>query len=405
MLVAFWRTPVYVLLGATCILLVTSGVRQSFGLFIQPISIDMNWGREPISFAIATQNLMVGLGAPFAAMIADRWGPIRVISVGAFVGAVGLILSSQVTTQTEFMLGTGFLMGIGMSGCGLGLMNAFVGRIAPEQRRMTWLGIVSAGGTMGQFIFVPFSQSMISAFDWRHAMIVMSIALFIAVPIALSMRAGSAEGLAKRTKQSLGEALREAAGHRGYLLLVSGYFVCGLQVQFIATHLPAYLTDSGLPAALGAAAIATIGLFNLFGTLAAGRLGDRFRMKYLLSAIYFLRCLVMIVFLMTPISQTSVLVFAGAMGLLWLSTVPLTTGLIAHIFGPRYMATLAAIAFLSHQIGSFLGVWLGGLAFDMTGSYDPVWMFAIVAGFAAALIHLPIQDSPITRTADGAAGA
>ena len=400
---AFWRTPVYVLLGATCILLVTSGVRQSFGLFIQPISIDMNWGRESISFAIATQNLLIGLAAPCAAMIADRWGPVRVISAGAVAGALGLILSSQVTTQMEFLLGTGFLMGIGMSGCGLGLMNAFVGRIAPEQRRMTWLGITTAGGTMGQFIFVPFSQAMITEFDWRGAMIVMSAALFIAVPIALSLRAGSAEGLAKRTKQSLSEALREAAGHRGYVMLVSGYFVCGLQVQFIATHLPAYLTDFGLPAALGAAAIATIGLFNLFGTLAAGRLGDRYRMKYLLSSIYFMRSLVMIVFLMTPISQTSVIVFAGAMGLLWLSTVPLTTGLIAHIFGPRYLATLAAIAFLSHQIGSFLGVWMGGLSFDLTGSYDPVWIFAIVAGFVATLIHLPIHDSPIVRVAEGAA--
>ncbi len=401
MIGAFWRTPVYVLLGATCILLVTSGVRQSFGLFIQPISVDMNWGRESISIAIATQNLLVGLAAPFAAMIADRWGPVRVISAGAFAGAVGLILSSQVTTQTEFLLATGFLMGIGMSGCGLSLMNAFVGRIAPDQRRMTWLGITTAGGTMGQFIFVPFSQVMITEFDWRGAMIVMSLAMFIAVPIALSLRTGSAEGLAKRTRQSLSEALREAASHRGYVMLVSGYFVCGLQVQFIATHLPAYLTDAGLPAALGAAAIATIGLFNLFGTLAAGRLGDRYRMKYLLSSIYFMRSLVMIVFFMTPISQASVIVFAGAMGLLWLSTVPLTTGLIAHIFGPRYMATLAAIAFLSHQIGSFFGVWMGGLSFDLTGTYDPVWIFAIVAGFVATLIHLPILDDPIVRVAEG----
>jgi len=398
-LAAFWRTPVYVLLGATCILLVTSGVRQSFGLFMQPISIDMDWGRGPISIAIATQSLMVGVAAPFAAMIADRWGPIRVIAAGAFTGAVGLVLSSQVNTQTEFLLGTGFLMGIGMSGCGLGLMNALVGRIAPEQRRMTWLGITTAGGTMGQFVFVPFSQVMITEFDWRGAMKVMAVALLIAVPMALSLKAGSAAGLAKRTQQSLGEALREAAGHRGYIMLVTGYFVCGLQVQFIATHLPAYVTDAGLPASLGAAAIAAIGLFNLFGTLTAGRLGDRYRMKYLLSSIYFLRSLVMIAFLAVPISETSVLVFSGTMGLLWLSTVPLTTGLIAHIFGPRYMATLAAIAFLSHQIGSFLGVWLGGLSFDMTGSYDLVWNFAIIAGFAATLIHLPIPDKPLARVA------
>ena len=400
---AFWRTPVYVLLGATLILLLVSGVRQSFGLFILPISVDMSWGRGSISIAIATQNLMVGLAAPFAAMIADRWGPIRVVAVGAFTGAVGMILSSNVTTETEFLLGTGFLMGIGLSGCSLGLMSALVGRIAPEQRRMTWLGIAAAGGTMGQFLFVPFSQVMITAFDWRGAMTVMAVALFVAIPIALSLKAATAAGFAKRTRQSLGEALREAARHRGYVMLVSGYFVCGLQVQFIAIHLPAYLTDSGLAAALGAAAIATIGLFNLFGTLIAGRLGDRYRMKYLLSAIYFMRSLVMIAFLAAPLSETSVIVFAGAMGLLWLSTVPLTTGLIAHIFGPRYMATLAAIAFLSHQLGSFLGVWLGGLSFDITGSYDPIWTFAIVAGFAAALIHLPITDKPLERLADGAA--
>ena len=403
MAASFWRTPVYVLCGATCILLVTSGVRQSFGLFVQPISIDLGWGREPISFAIATQNLMVGLAAPLAAMIADRWGPIRVIAAGAAAGAVGLALSSRVATETEFLLGAGFLTGIGMSGCGLGLMNALVGRIAPEDRRMTWLGITTAGGTMGQFAFVPFSQAMISAFDWRGAMVGMAAALAVAVPLALSLRRGAAPGLARRSAQSLGEALREAAGHRGYLMLVSGYFVCGLQVQFIATHLPAYLGDAGLPAALGAAAIATIGLFNLFGTLAAGRLGDRYRMKYLLASIYMLRSLVMIAFLSAPPTAAGALVFAAAMGLLWLGTVPLTTGLIAHIFGPRYMATLAAVAFMSHQIGSFLGVWLGGLSFDLTGSYDPVWAFAVVAGFLATALHLPIPDAPIDRRAGRAA--
>ena len=399
----FWRTPVYVLLGATCILLVTSGVRQSFGLFIQPISIDLSWGREPISFAIATQNLVVGLAAPFAAMIADRWGPIRVIATGALIGVAGLLLSSQATTQTDFLVGTGLLIGIGMSGCGLGLMNALVGRIAPEERRMTWLGITTAGGTLGQSVFVPYSQAMIELFDWRGALIAMAIALSIAVPLALSLRAGTAARLTGRTRQSLGEALREAAGHRGYVMLVSAYFVCGLQVQFIASHLPAYIADGGLAPALGAAAIATIGLFNLFGTIAAGRLGDRYRMKYLLSTIYCTRSLAMLVFLAVPLSETSVLVFAGVMGLLWLSTVPLTTGLIAHIFGPRYLATLAAIAFLSHQLGSFLGVWLGGLSFDMTGSYDPVWNFAIAAGFAAALLHLPIPDRPLARLSEGAA--
>ena len=396
---AFWRTPVYVLLGATCILLVTTGVRQSFGLFIQPISIDMGWGREPISIAIATQNLMVGLAAPFAAMIADRWGPIRVIATGAFASALGLILSSQVTTQTEFLLSTGFLMGIGMSGCGLGLLNALVGRIAPEERRVTWIGITTAGGTMGQSAFVPFSQAMINVFDWRGAMMAMAVALIIAVPLALSLRAGTAEVMARRTQQSLGEALREAAVHRGYVMLVSAYFVCGLQVQFIITHLPAYLTDGGLSPEMGAAAIATIGLFNLFGTIAAGRLGDRYRMKYLLSLIYLLRSFAMIIFLAIPLSETSVIVFAGVMGLLWLSTVPLTTGLIAQIFGPRYMATLAAIAYMSHQLGSFLGVWLGGLSFDLTGSYDPIWTFAVVAGFVATILHLPIADRPLARVA------
>ncbi len=396
---SFWRTPVYVLYGATCVLLVTSGVRQSFGLFVQPISVDLGWGREPISFAIATQNLMVGLATPLAAMIADRWGPIRVVVSGVAIGAIGLFLSSRVETQLEFLLGSGFLLGIGMSGAGLGLMNALVGRIAPAERRVTWLGITTAGGTMGQFAFVPFSQAMVSAFDWRGAMVGMAISLCVVLPLAWSLRAGSAGAAASRSAQRLGEALLEAARHRGYAMLVSGYFVCGLQVQFIATHLPAYLNDSGLPPALGAAAIAAIGLFNLFGTLAAGRLGDRYRMTYLLSAIYLLRSLVMTVFLIVPLSEVSVLVFSAAIGLMWLSTVPLTTGLIARIFGPRYMATLAAIAFLSHQIGSFLGVWLGGLVFDSIGSYDPVWIFAIAAGIGAAALHLPIRDDPVRRPA------
>ena len=400
---AFWRTPVYVLFGATCILLVTAGIRQSFGLFVQPISIDLGWGREPISIAIATQSLVIGLAAPAVAMIADRWGPVRVIAAGAFVGATGLALSSRIATQTEFLLGTGFLMGIGMSACGLSLMVAMVGRIAPEDRRTTWLGITAAGGTMGQFVFVPAVQATIAAFDWRGALAAMALAMFAAIPVALSLRAGTASALAKPTQQSLGEALREAAGHRGYVMLVCGYFVCGLQVQFIATHLPAYLTDAGLPAALGAAAIAAIGLFNLFGTLIAGRLGDRYRVKFLLSGIYVIRSLVMLAFLSAPLSETSVIVFAAAMGLLWLSTVPLTMGLIAHIFGPRYMATLGAVAFLSHQVGSFLGVWLGGRAFDLTGSYDPIWTFAILAGFAATLIHLPIPDRPLARLAGGTA--
>ena len=400
---AFWRTPVYVLFGATCILLVTAGIRQSFGLFVQPISIDLGWGREPISIAIATQSLVIGLAAPAVAMIADRWGPVRVIAAGAFVGATGLALSSRIATQTEFLLGTGFLMGIGMSACGLSLMVAMVGRIAPEDRRTTWLGITAAGGTMGQFVFVPAVQATIAAFDWRGALTAMALAMFAAIPVALSLRAGTASALARSTQQSLGEALREAAGHRGYVMLVCGYFVCGLQVQFIATHLPAYLTDAGLPAALGAAAIAAIGLFNLFGTLIAGRLGDRYRVKFLLSGIYVIRSLVMLAFLSAPLSETSVIVFAAAMGLLWLSTVPLTMGLIAHIFGPRYMATLGAVAFLSHQVGSFLGVWLGGRAFDLTGSYDPIWTFAILAGFAATLIHLPIPDRPLARLAGGTA--
>ncbi len=400
---AFWRTPVYVLFGATCILLVTSGIRQSFGLFVQPISIDLGWGREPISIAIATQSLVIGLAAPAVAMIADRWGPVRVIAAGAFVGTLGLALSSRIATPTDFLLGTGFLMGVGMSACGLSLMVAMVGRIAPGDRRTTWLGITAAGGTMGQFVFVPAVQATIAAFDWRGALVAMALAMFAAVPVALSLRAGTASALAKPSQQSLGEALREAAGHRGYVMLVCGYFVCGLQVQFIATHLPAYLTDAGLPAALGAAAIATIGLFNLFGTLIAGRLGDRYRVKFLLSGIYIIRSLVMLAFLSAPLSETSVIIFAAAMGLLWLSTVPLTMGLIAHVFGPRYMATLGAVAFLSHQVGSFLGVWLGGRAFDLTGSYDPVWAFAIFAGLAATLIHLPIPDRPLARLAGRAA--
>ena len=346
---------------------------------------------------------MVGLATPLAAMIADRWGPIRVIATGALVAVAGLLLSSQATTQTDFLVGTGFLIGVGMGGCGLGLLNALVGRIAPPERRMTWLGITTAGGTLGQSVFVPYSQAMIELFDWRGALIAMAIALSLAVPIALSLRAGTAARLSQRTAP---EPRRGAArGRPTSRIRDAGERLFRLRAPGAVSSPPISRHTSptgGLAPALGAAAIATIGLFNLFGTIGAGRLGDRYRMKYLLSIIYTARSVAMLVFLSLPLTETSVLAFAAVMGLLWLSTVPLTTGLIAHIFGPRYMATLAAIAFLSHQLGSFLGVWLGGLSFDMTGSYDPVWTFAIAAGFVAALIHLPIPDRPLARLTEGA---
>ena len=401
-MIAFWRTPAYVLVGTTVIAMISMGTRQTFGLFMDPLSTDLGWGRDVFSFALALQNLVIGLAAPFVAAIGDKWGPIRAIAAAGGTYSLGVFLMSQSATPVTMIASAGIVVGLGVSGCGLALMMALAGRVAPDNRRTLWLGIVTAGGTGGQLVVLPAGALVLDANGWVITAMVMAAATALIIPLALSLSAGSAEALSRSTNQSLGEALGEAKNHRGYWLLITGFFVCGFQVQFIIAHLPAYLTDAGAAKTLAASALATIGLFNLMGTWLAGWLGDRYRKRSLLAFIYAARALAILVFIQFPVTETSVLVFSAVLGLLWLSTAPLTSGIVAQVFGPRYMGTLFAIAYLSHQAGAFSGVWLGGVIYDTTGSYDMFWWLAIIAGLAAALIHLPIDDRPLTRVSEPA---
>ena len=295
------------------------------------------------------------------------------------------------------ILSAGLIVGLGASGIGFTLPLALVGRVAPAKSRTLWLGIVTAGGSAGQFVFAPTSAGLINAFGWSEGLVVMAIIIAIAIPLTLSMKAGSAETLAQPDKQDLKTALREASRHRGYWLLVIGFFVCGFQVQFIGTHLPGFLKDSGADTWLAAWALGTIGLFNIIGTIVAGWMGSRWQKKNLLSLLYLARGILFLVFLYLPVNEVTVLGFSAILGLLWLSTVPLTGGIVAQVFGPRYMGTLFAIVFFSHQLGAFSGVFLGGLLYDIYGTYEAAWWLAIALGGIAALIHWRIDETPVER--------
>lgn len=394
---AFWRSPAFVLFAATAIILIANGSRQSFGLFVVPISTDLGWGRSEFALAIATQNLVMGCAAPFVAAIGDRLGPIRVIAISAVLYVTGIALISISTTPESMILSAGFVVGLGAAGVGFTLPLALVGRVAPPQSRVFWLGIVTAGGSAGQFVFAPTSTALIDSFGWSGGLTILAIIIAITVPLALSMKAGSAETLAKPDHQSLAAALSEASRHRGYWLLVMGFFVCGFHVQFVGTHLPGFIEDAGADTYLAAWALGTIGLFNIAGTIIAGRMGSRWSKKNLLCLLYLARAALFMTFIYLPVNAMTVLSFAAIMGLLWLSTVPLTSGIVAQVFGPRYMGTLFGIVFLSHQLGSFAGVALGGILYDLYGTYEAVWWIAIALGCLAALIHWGIDEAPLER--------
>ncbi len=382
--------------GAT-ILSLAMGIRQTFGLFLTPMSIDLGTGREAFALAIAVQNLLWGVLQPFTGMVSDKWGPGRVILVGTVAYIAGLLTMASATSAWSLNLGGGILIGLAMSCCSFSVVLGAVGRlVAPEHRSMA-LGIVSAGGSFGQFIMAPIGQQLITAQGWDGALITLAVLAASMAPLALLLGSRSASSRSQHApvEQSLSQALGEAGRHPGYWYLTAGFFVCGFQVVFIAVHLPSYLTDIGLDASLGGAALALIGLFNVIGTWGAGALGGRYSKKYLLATFYAVRALVIAIFLILPKTELVVLLFAAAIGLLWLGTVPLTSGLVAQIFGVRYMSTLFGVVFLSHQLGSFLGVWLGGFVFDATGSYDAIWIGSIVLGLAAAALHVPIADRPL----------
>ncbi|MEZ5669503.1 MAG: MFS transporter [Alphaproteobacteria bacterium] len=390
--------PVVVLVCGGLILSLNLGVRQSFGLFIEPWNDSLGWGVASFSLAIALQNLLWGVFQPVFGALADRYGTARTVILGALLYFAGLLIMAMPGWEIVFHVGAGLIIGMGLSGTAFAVVLGAIGRAYPPEKRSMALGLGSAMGSFGQFAIAPTGQALIDALGWSNALLIYAAAVLVMIPCALALIGKPQhDGAADAPQQTLRAALREASGHSGYWLLTAGFFVCGFHVAFIATHLPGYVEVSGLDPQVAAWALGLVGLFNILGTLTAGALGGRYRKKYLLSLLYGTRAVVILGFLLVPPSTVSVLVFAAAIGFLWLSTVPLTTGLVAQLFGPRYISTLFGIVFLSHQVGAFIGVWLGGLLFERTGSYDTVWWIAVALGVAAALIHLPMGDAPVER--------
>jgi MFS family permease len=399
-----WRTPLLVVLAAGCLLAILSfGIRASFGLFLAPMSADFGWGREVFAIAIAVQNLLWGLSQPVAGALADRYGSARVLALGALVYSGGLFLMASASTPGLLMLSTGVLVGLGVSGASFAIVLAAFARLLPAEKRSWALGIGTAAGSAGQFFMVPLGQAFITTYGWSMALTIFGVLALVMVPCAAALTGRSAHGGLHNL--SIGGALKEAFRHPSYNLLTLGFFVWGFHVAFIQTHLPAYITDRGLDAGLAAWALAIVGGANIIGALSAGVLGGKVSKKYLLSALYFARAVVIALFVLLPISEASVLLFSFAIGLLWLSTVPLTSGLVAQFFGTKHMAMLFGIVFFSHQVGAFLGVWLGGYFFDLTGSYDVVWWGSVALGLLAAAIHWPIREGAVARLAPASPAA
>jgi MFS family permease len=392
-----WRTPGVVLLCGGVILTLAMGTRQGFGLFLQPMTLDLGWSRETFAFALALQNLIWGASQPFFGMIADRKGAGWVLASGAVLYATGLVLMAMSTTGWQFSLATGLFVGLAQGCTTFSIVFGVVSRIFPPERRSMALGLSSAAGSFGQFAMLPYTGTLISQFGWFNALLILAVSAALIAPLATALVEKRGKDAAGAPAQGVGEAVREAFAHKSFLLLTAGYFVCGFQLAFITVHFPAYLVDKGLSANVGMFALALVGLFNIFGSLASGALGARYTKKYLLSSIYFSRSIVIALFILAPVSESSVYLFSAVIGLLWLSTVPLTNGVIGGIFGVAYMSTLSGFVFFSHQIGSFIGVWLGGYLFDHTGSYQVVWLISIALGVFAALVNLPIEERLIAR--------
>ncbi|MBO9353559.1 MFS transporter [Bordetella petrii] len=395
-----------VVLAAALILSAAMGVRQTFGLFITPFSFDRGLPVTQIAFAIAIHNLVWGAAQPFAGAAADRYGSAPVVAFGAAAFAAGLALATAAQSPVLLVLGMGVLVGIGISCTSFGVVLAAVGRAASPQRRSMALGLASAGGSVGQVVLVPFAQILRESGGVSTSLLALAALMLLVAPLGLLLDRRAPRGAmpaAAEPALPLKQALLHACRHRGYCLLTLGFFTCGFQLAFIATHLPGYLVLCHMPAGLGATALALIGLFNMAGSWACGWLGGRYRQQYVLGWLYLIRGAAIAAFFLLPKSTASVLLFAAVMGLTWLGTVPLTSGLVAKVFGTRHLGTLFGVCFLSHQLGSFLGVWLGGLAFDLTGSYTPVWAGTALAGLAAALLHFPIDDRAAVPGAAAAA--
>jgi predicted MFS family arabinose efflux permease len=391
----FW----IVTIAAALIASVSVGIRQNFGQFLPNITADLGIGREAFAFAMALLNIVWGITTPIVGALADKFGSGRMIALGGLSYIVGLFIMSSAESTTGLNISTGLFIGFGQAAAGFAVLLGAVARRVPASRRSVALGIATAGGSFGQFYMAPVTLGLIEAVGWSTALLFISGLALVMVALAVALTGKASDTQEGDPAQTLSQAVREATGHKGYWLLTTGFFVCGFQISFIAVHFPAFLMDAGFSAATGATAIALIGFFNIIGTYGCGVLGGRYSKKYLLSTLYFLRAGLVAVFLMVPVTELSVLVFASVMGVLWLGTVPLTSGLVAQIFGVRYMSTLFGIVFFSHQFGSFIGVWWGGYSFDTTGSYDQVWMASIVLGIMAGFLHLPIAEKPLRPVA------
>ena len=393
------RNPWAVVACGAAIVTIAMGVRQGFGLFMNPIGIDLGVGRDTFGLAIAIQHLLFGLVQPLVGALADRHGAGRIIAGGALLYAAGLALAAITTSAIGLHLSFGVMIGMALSATTFVVVLGAVGRVVPPHRRTLAFGLTTAGGSLGQFLVVPAAQGLLTEFGWRTALLVLAGFISLVIALGVGLAGKPPETSDAGPAQSLAAALAEARGHRGYWLLNGGFFVCGFHIAFVATHLPAYLTDNGLDPSIGAMCLALVGLFNIFGSYLFGAWGDRWRKKYLLSGIYFARAVLIALFVALPLSNVTSLAFAAGLGFLWLGTVPLTSGLVGQIFGMRYLSTLYGVVFLSHQVGSFFGAWAAGYAYDLMGNYDLAWSASIALGLLATLLHLPIRDEAVVRTA------
>ncbi len=394
-----WRIPALVLLSAVVVLALNMGVRQTGGLFLEPMTQDLGISWSSFAFAIAVQNLLLGAMTPVFGVLADRYGAGRLLVLGGVLYGLGLLIMGLGHSEFSLHLGAGVFIGIGVSACGYPMVLSAVARAFSERRRSLALGLAATGGSVGQFLLLPFTQVTIGEIGWSSTLIVLAALAFLIVPLA-AMLTGKPEAQAGETAfGGIRAAIRQAGRHRGYQLLTSGFFVCGFHVAFIATHLPAYINTLEFDPMVGATALSLIGGFNIIGGLLAGYLGGRYRKKYLLSGIYLARAVTITLFLIGPKTELAVWLFGASFGILWLATVPLTSGLVSDVFGARYMATLFGFVMFSHQIGAFFGAWFGGLSYDLTGSYTAVWVIAIVLGLLAAVLHWPIADRPVAESA------
>jgi MFS family permease len=392
-----WRTPAVVLGAGAALLAVSLGIRHTFGLFLPPMSKDNGWTREVFAFAIALQNLAWGVAQPFAGRLADRLGAGKVIAGGALLYVAGLVLMANAHTGSALAVSTGLLIGVGLSGTTMSVVFGAVARAVPLERRSMAMGVSMAVGSLGQFAMLPGANLAIGAIGWSATLLAMAALGLAMAPLAAALADAPGAARGRPAPRPLRDVLGEAASHRGFWLLSFGYFVCGFHVTFIATHLPAFLVDRGLESGTGAVVLALVGLFNIAGSWLAGFLGSRRSKPGLLVGIYLARAVVIAAFVLVPVTQTSAYAFGAAMGVLWLSTVPLTNGTIASVFGVGDFAMLGGIVFLFHQVGAFLGGWLGGRLYVLTGSYQVVWWISVGLGVLAALLNVPVRETPVAR--------